>query len=242
MGRSRIGGKGRPLALWLALCATGGCADGPPEGQVLARAGDEDVTRAEIAREAATPRGADEDAARAALNATLEAVVDRKLLARRAREQGLHRDPDLHFALRAARERLLVDALRNKVARTLGDPGDAAIAAFVDANPAAFDGRALLTLRDPDGGTVTDFDTVVLAGSADGAVPVREPGATLRLSGVEWLVVARTPVDMSRQDQVNLARSLLKNRMIEREIDRIVAEERDATVIRYQPGWGPGGR
>ena len=121
----------RIIKAGVTLCIAGmgpmACADHPPSGQVLASVDGDDVTKRDLAVEAALTRLLPGPA-------TLQAIVDRKLLVRRAKRKRLDLTPDYLAAVRRFREATLATLAVQQAATALPPPGDAAVRAFAAAH------------------------------------------------------------------------------------------------------------
>lgn len=127
-------------AMFLAAC------DKEPEGQVVAVVNGEEISMSELNQEMQgvnLPQGADKQEVQRNL---LQRVVDRRLLAQAAKEQGLDRDPAFLARQRRMNEDLLVSMYAKKTADGIKVPTAAAIDKFVAENPAMFAQRSRLSL------------------------------------------------------------------------------------------------
>ncbi len=118
--------------------------DKTPTGQVAAVVDGEEITLQEINGELATmnlPSGVDPEAAQ---QIALQRVIDRRLLARTAREEGLDQTPEFFIRQRQLIDNMLIDSYRDKLQRGVSVPSDADISAYANENPEAFANRKLL--------------------------------------------------------------------------------------------------
>ncbi|MFM9853417.1 MAG: EpsD family peptidyl-prolyl cis-trans isomerase [Sphingomonadaceae bacterium] len=126
--------------LMVAAVALSGCG-AKATGQVLAVVNGEEITADELNAElngAALPAGADK---KLAMRQLLQQVIDRRLLAQTAKEQGLDRDPAYLTQQRRMNEDLLVRLYAKKAADSIPIPKPAEIDQYVAAHPSAFAGR-----------------------------------------------------------------------------------------------------
>ena len=225
-----------PLLALVASC-------GPPEvdGQVLANVDGEPITQAELSHEYDLGNRPDAEEGRAAANDALEQLVDRKLLAQLALDEGLDLDAEFHFAERRAREELLVDALRRNLAEKFDKIPEAEVEQYLAKNDHLLGERRLLTLRSPDDNRTLVIDTARLERRPDWLETV-VPGRDLMLDGRKWTVLAVDRINSSRPTQRNFAIQLLVKERVEAEIERSLKELRQDGPIRYQQGWGPSAR
>jgi EpsD family peptidyl-prolyl cis-trans isomerase len=117
--------------------------DKEPTGQVAAVVNGSEITLQEINAELAganIPEGADTEKAR---QAALQRIVDRRLLADSAREEGLDKSPEFLVRQRQLEDALLVQLLGQKLGRTNSVPTQQEIDAFVKKNPGIFENRTI---------------------------------------------------------------------------------------------------
>ncbi len=122
-----------------------GCAKAP-KGQIVAIVNGEEISIQELNAElqgARIPDNADRTALR---KQVLQRLIDRKLIAGRAREQGLDKTPEYVMQQRRADENLLVSMLGQKIASTVPMPDDRDIAQYIADNPTQFGARERLLL------------------------------------------------------------------------------------------------
>ncbi len=115
-------------------------------GQVAAVVDGDEVTLQDVNAELAemrVPQGADKSQAQ---KAALQRIVDRRLLAQAARDDGLDKTPEYLIRRRQLDDALLVQLLSQKIARSTAVPDSRAIDAFMNKNPAVFSGRKIFTI------------------------------------------------------------------------------------------------
>ncbi len=125
--------------------AIAGCSKKPTD-QVVAIVNGEEISLPELNAElgsAQVPDGVDKKAVQQQL---LQRLVDRRLLAQSAKEQGLDRDPAFIVEQRRVQESLLVEKLAKKTNDTIPVPTAAEIDKFIAGNPSLFAGRQLYTV------------------------------------------------------------------------------------------------
>jgi len=158
---------------------------GEPTGQVIAVVNGEEITQAELNAEisglSVPPTGDKEEIRRQ----ILQQLVDRRLMAQVAKEEGFDRDPEFINRERKMREELLVRMYGQKVAKTVGIPDSAAVNRFLAENPGKFSQRV-----------VYDVDQVVFDFPSDPKV-LNALEADKSLAEVEK-TLARFKVDFSR--------------------------------------------
>lgn len=132
-------------AALIALTMMSGC-DRAATGQSVAVVNGEEISRGELNAEvqrANVGEGPQADQVRAQL---LQRVIDRRLLAQKAVEDGVERTPEYVVNERLAREQLLIDLLSRRVAESIPAPTPEQLSRFMAENPAMFAERATLTL------------------------------------------------------------------------------------------------
>jgi peptidyl-prolyl cis-trans isomerase C len=126
--------------IMIAALAVSGCG-AKATGQVVAVVNGEEITADELNAElngAALPAGADK---KLAMRQLLQQVIDRRLLAQTAKEQGLDRDPAFLTQQRRMNEDLLVRLYAKKAADSIPVPKPAEIDQYIASHPTAFAGR-----------------------------------------------------------------------------------------------------
>jgi peptidyl-prolyl cis-trans isomerase C len=130
------------VALGVALA---GCSKKPTD-QVVAIVNGEEISLPELNAElgnAQVPAGVDKKMVQQQL---LQRLVDRRLLAQAAKEQGLDRDPAFIVEQRRVNESLLVEKLAKRTNDTIPVPTAADIDKFIAGNPSLFAGRQLYSV------------------------------------------------------------------------------------------------
>jgi peptidyl-prolyl cis-trans isomerase C len=127
-----------------ALLGLSGC-DKKAEGQVVAIVNGDEITAQEVNGElgAAAAQGEPNQQMR---NVALARLVDRRLLADVAREEGLDRSPDFILRQRTMEEGLLVQMMGEKLARDKKQPTAQQIDQMIAENPQAFADRTVFAL------------------------------------------------------------------------------------------------
>ncbi len=130
------------IAIGIALT---GCSKKPTE-QVVAIVNGEEISLPELNAElgnAQVPAGVDKKVVQQQL---LQRLVDRRLLAQSAKDQGLDRDPSYIVEQRRMNESMLVERLAKKTSDTIPVPTAAEIDKFIAENTTLFAGRQLYTV------------------------------------------------------------------------------------------------
>ena len=124
------------LAGSLTLLAA--CGEKQPEGQVVAVLNGDEVTLQEVnaaLQSNQIPEGQDETTAR---NAALQNVINRRLMAGVARDEGIENTPEYIVRRRQVEEALLVQMLSQNISRDLEQPSAQEVDAFIGENPQMF--------------------------------------------------------------------------------------------------------
>ncbi len=125
------------IALLLAGC------DKEPEGQVAAVVNGDEITLQEINAEignANIPAGTD---TKEVQKAALQRIVERRLLAQSAREDGLDNTPEYLIRSRQIDDALLVQLLGQRAEKSFQVPDQQAINKYIADNPSMFSGRKM---------------------------------------------------------------------------------------------------
>lgn len=132
------------LVMILSLCAASCAAEAT--GQSVAVVNGEEITISELNAELANanvPASADK---KAIMPQLLQSIVDRRLMAQRAAEQGVDKTPEFIARQRRLNEDLLIGLSSKRQADSIKLPDQRAIDAFIAANPAMFADRVILAL------------------------------------------------------------------------------------------------
>lgn len=132
-------------AALLAATLLAGC-DKQPEGQVIAVVNGDEITLQELNAELGNtqlPEGAAKDEIR---NRALDNIVNRRLLAGLAKEQGIDNSPEYIMRRQQLDEALLVQMLAQRTERPMKQPSSQEVSDFVAKNPQMFASRAVLSL------------------------------------------------------------------------------------------------
>ena len=133
------------IAIALASLSLAGCGK-EATGQVAAVVNGEDITLQEINAELGNtpiPEGVDKKVVQ---QAALQKIVERRLLAQAAREDGLDKTPDYLLRERQLRDALLVQLMGQRAERALKVPDQQEIDKFIGDNPLMFAERKILTI------------------------------------------------------------------------------------------------
>lgn len=134
------------IPLLLAPLLLGAC-ERKPEGQVVAVVNGDEITQGEVAEElkgANLPQGTDQAVVR---QAAVQSLVQRRLLAAAARDDGVAKDPAFLVQRKQLEERLLVQFLAQRAVRTMARPDPGEVNAYIAANPGAFADRVIWTVN-----------------------------------------------------------------------------------------------
>ena len=128
------------LSLFLGACGS------KATGQAVAVVNGEEITIGELNSELASaniPASADK---KKVMPQLLQQIIDRRILAQKASEQGVDKTPDFLNQERRLREGLLLSLASKRQADTIRIPDQRAIDAFIAANPSLFRDRSILLL------------------------------------------------------------------------------------------------
>jgi EpsD family peptidyl-prolyl cis-trans isomerase len=134
------------LAALLASTTLLVACDREATGQVAAVVNGEEITLQEINAELSgtnIPQGADQKRIQ---QAALQRIIERRLLAQTAKEEGVDQSPEYLIRKRQLEEALLVQMLRQRQERAAAVPDQRAIDKYVQDNPGIFAGRTVYTL------------------------------------------------------------------------------------------------
>ena len=146
----------------LACCALAlaGCAK-KPGGQVVAVVNGREITKQEVAAEAAAERvPADTDMAKAGPQ-IVQRIIDRSLLADVGRENGLDRSPEYLARRRQMEDGLLASLAMSDMAAKEATPSPSEIKSYIDANPTLFRSRQRITLDQVEFATPSDANELL---------------------------------------------------------------------------------
>ncbi|WP_379551782.1 hypothetical protein [Qipengyuania sp. DGS5-3] len=127
-----------------AITLLAACGDRQPEGQVVAVVNGDEVTLQEVNAalgDAQVPEGEEAQTVR---NGALANVINRRLMAGIAREDGIDSTPEFIVRKRQVEEALLVQMLTQSAAAELDAPTAAQIDSFIAENPQMFAERKLI--------------------------------------------------------------------------------------------------
>ena len=135
----------------LALLGAAGCDSSSagskePSGQVVAVVGGEEITVRELNQELGGMNTSDAQVMEAAEEAALNAIINRKLLAKAAREQGLEESAEFQLSQRRAEEVMLAQAMQRQVAQQVARPTREEAEAYMAAHPNIFAERKIYRL------------------------------------------------------------------------------------------------
>lgn len=133
------------LATSLAAVALLSACKKEATGQVAAVVDGEEITLQEINAElngARLPQGADK---KAASQAALQRIIERRLLAKAAKDDGLDKEQEFLLRARQVNDALLVQMLGERASRGVQVPNEGAIKTFIGQNAGSFGDRTIFT-------------------------------------------------------------------------------------------------
>ena len=165
----------------MAMLAAG--CDKKPEGQVAAVVNGDEITLKEINAEIGTaniPEGAD---SKEIQKAALQRIVERRLLAQAAQEDGLDKTPEFLIRSRQVNDALLVQLLGQRAEKSFQVPDQAAIDKFMADNPSMFAGRKMYVVDRIQFALPTDMSKLK---SLESAHSMEEVAAQLNSLGIKF--------------------------------------------------------
>lgn len=136
--------RNRILAALLVLAA--GCSEEAPAGQVIARVNGVDITRRELLTEMRALNLPANTEVAAVQDELIARLIDRKLMAGKARDALIDRSPDYQALRRRSEEILLADQLGDRLGTMAAAPSASAVTAFIAANPQMFARRQMVAI------------------------------------------------------------------------------------------------
>ncbi len=165
------------MAILLAGC------DKKPEGQVAAVVNGDEITLQEINTEignANIPAGAD---SKEVQRAALQRIVERRLLAQSAKEDGLDKTPEYLIRSRQINDALLVQLLGQRAEKSFEVPDQQAINKYMAENPSMFAGRKMYVVDRIQFGLPSD---VAQLKTLESAHSMEEVAKTLNGLGIKF--------------------------------------------------------
>lgn len=159
-----------------------GC-DKKPEGQVAAVVNGDEITLQEINTEignANIPAGAD---SKEVQRAALQRIVERRLLAQSAKEDGLDKTPEYLIRSRQINDALLVQLLGQRAEKSFEVPDQQAINKYMAENPSMFAGRKMYVVDRIQFGLPSD---VAQLKTLESAHSMEEVAKTLNGLGIKF--------------------------------------------------------
>jgi EpsD family peptidyl-prolyl cis-trans isomerase len=173
------------VALSLAACERP--VEARPGATVAARVNGAEVTLHQPGEPGTRSREPSQSAAQA-----LESLIDREVLAQRAIEQRLDRDPDVVRAAENARRQVLAQAYLERLGARLAGPTAEEIAVFYRGNPALFAERRIYQLRELALGEAGSQELSALEAHAARARALEEIAAALAARNAKFTLATVT--------------------------------------------------
>jgi EpsD family peptidyl-prolyl cis-trans isomerase len=142
--------------LALAACGQG---DKAPTGQVVATVKGKEITLIDLRNELNGFTSPDAKTRKAAEQAALDAIVNRKLLAAAAEDAKIDKSPEFAQQQKRLNETLLVQTWQAQIAKQVPPPGADEVAAFIEKHPEMYAARKIYGI-----------DQIRMARPADGAL------------------------------------------------------------------------
>lgn len=147
------------LALTAVAClGLASCGDkGAPEGQVVARVGKDEVTVLDLQAEMAGFKAPNAQARKAAEQAALNSIIERKILAEAAKKEKVDKSPEFSRQQERLNEVLMVRTWQESLVKAVPAPSPDEVQKFVNEHPDLYsahkiiliDGLRFATPRDP---------------------------------------------------------------------------------------------
>jgi hypothetical protein len=222
------------FAALLAGLLVAACDPHAVDGQVLATVEGVEVTRRDLIAEPRKVGDTTED--------VLQKIIDRKLLVANAYKQDVDADPDYLAAFRKAREELLVDALKRKMARKLPQPGLKDLLHFAEQRPWMFARRELITLVPSEAPLGEGGEKLIDTAQLDKAYwdILSVPGKPITIDGVPYRIAARSRVPLSPQNDEDQSRALWAEDKIDQQVRSLLEASHARGAVKYGQGMGPG--
>lgn len=134
------------IAAALAGCGSDEAGSKQPSGQVVATIGNDEITLRELNAELQGVRLPTAEALKAAEREALEVIINRKILANAAREQGLDDTAEFQLRERRTREVLLAEALQQQFASKVARPTREEAEQYIASHPNIFEQRKFYVL------------------------------------------------------------------------------------------------
>ena len=128
------------LALTAGL-AVAGCHGGAPTGQVAARVGNEEITVQELQAELGGFNAPDAKTRKAAEQQALQAIIQRKLIAKAAVKAGIDKSPAFAIQKSRVEDALLVQSWQKALVDAVPEPGAEQIRQYINQHPELFANR-----------------------------------------------------------------------------------------------------
>ena len=129
----------------LSACHGSGSGSAP-SGQVVAKAGSDEITHRELIAEMNGFSSNDPKTTKTAQQAAVNAIVNRKLLSQAAREAGIQKSPEIQLALQRANDLILAQAYEQQLLSKAPKPSPQEVTQFISQHPNTFAQRKIYTV------------------------------------------------------------------------------------------------
>ena len=211
------------------------CQAQEPKGQVIANLPGSEVTAEELRHELRIDSEINSKQA-------LDKIIERKILAKAAEEQNLHLDPNFHFALRKAREDLLVKKLTDTKSSSPPTRQEEAIWIEINRQPWRYKDRFRLYLtRNDENGARSIFwiDTADYDAPLSEELMIAQPGEVVTIDGQVWTIHLRETLVTSPEKMIEANISEYETEYVSNALKEIVVNVKNRGQIVYQDGYGP---
>jgi len=211
------------------------CQENQPNGQIIATLPDAQITLEELRYELRQNQNLDHQVA-------LEQLIDRKILTAAALDQNLHLEKDFHFAVRKAREELLIQQLSKRARESVPARLQEAVWIEINREPWRYKDRERLyfTRNDENGArSVFWIDTAEYNDGLPEEIIGAVPGDIITMKGKDWNLHLRESLVADPKTMFEASISKFENEYVSENLKGVVAKVRNSGQIKYQDGYGP---
>jgi EpsD family peptidyl-prolyl cis-trans isomerase len=138
---------GKRIVVAVALAVALSACQKKPEGQTVAVVNGEEITASELNAELASENAPATGTTQQVRAQALQKLIDRRLLAQQAKNEGIDKSPEFLNRERRATEDILIDMLVSRKVNTAQLPSPADISRFEAGRPGVFTNREAWTLQ-----------------------------------------------------------------------------------------------
>lgn len=211
------------------------CQENVPSGQVIAELPNAQITIEELRYVLRHNQNLDHQNA-------LDQLIDRKILMSAAVDQNLHLEEDFHFAVRKAREDLLIQELTKRTLEKVPARLEEAVWIEINREPWRYKDRVRLYLtRNDENGARSVFwiDTAEYDEELPKEIMEAAPGDVVSMKGQDWNVHLRETLVANPKKMFDANVSKYESEYVSENLRGLIAKVRDSGQIIYQDGYGP---